>query len=76
MGPHASVGIGAFVVQEIVGRHEELHGAAALDEHNVIVRGEMHQLAKQVFRFVQHVLEFFGTMADFCNSHACSFEIG
>ena len=75
MGPYAGVGVGRAGVKEIAGRHEELHGAAALDEDDFLLFIEVHELPEQVFRLVKHVLEFFRAVTDFCDAHAGISEI-
>ena len=76
LGPHTCVGIGAFCMKEIGCRHEELHGAAALDENDFIIFTEMHQLMKVRFRFIQHILEFIGTVGNFRDAHTGIPKIG
>ena len=63
-------------MKEIIRCHQELHRAAALDEYDLVVIIEVHQLAEKSLRLIQHVLKFLRTMTDLCDAHARSFEIG
>lgn len=63
-------------MKEIIRRHQELHRAAALDEYDLVVIIKVHQLAEKSLCLIQHVLKFLRTMADLCDAHARSFEIG
>lgn len=45
-------------MKEIIRRHQELHRAAALDEYDLVVIIEVHQLAEKSLRLIQHVLKF------------------
>lgn len=55
--PHASVGVvGSFVLAQQVHRnHAEQEGAAAAEEHDVVVLGDAHEVAKELFGFGEHV---------------------
>ena len=76
MRPDAGIGIGASCVKEIAACHQELHRAAALHEDDFIIIIQFHHLAKVCFRFIEHILENGGAVADFRDAHSGSAEIG
>ena len=70
-GPDAGVDIsGVFFSVEIGSCHQKLSAAAALDEHNLVIFGDFHQLAQQLFCFCMHGSVFTTAMAHFNDAHA------
>ena len=76
LGPDAGVDIsGVFFSVEIGSCHQKLGTAAALDKHNLVVLGDFHQLAQQLFCFCMHGSVFTTAMAHFNDAHAGVFVV-
>ena len=69
--PHAGVDVsGVFFRVEVGRRHQELRAAAALDEHNLVIIGDFHQLTQERFSFGVQRSIFSAAVAHFNNTHA------
>ena len=58
------------VFHQVHGHHGKLNGAAALDEKNLVVVGNAHQLPQVRFRLVPDLLEDLGPVAHLHDAHA------
>ena len=67
--------IGNAVLHEVHGDHGELEGRAALDEHYLVVIGDVHEVAKILLGLVNDLLEDLGTVAHLHDAHAGAFII-
>ena len=75
-GPDAGVDIsGVFFSVEISSCHQKLSAAAALDEHNLVIFGDFHQLAQQLFCFCVQGSVFVAAVAHFNDAHAGVFVV-
>ena len=76
LGPDAGVDIsGVFFSVEVSSCHQKLGAATALDEHNLVVLGDFHQLAQQLFCFCVQGSVFVAAMAHFNDAHAGVFVV-
>lgn len=59
VGPHAGQRVvgGGVLVQEVHGEHAEQQGASAAQEHDVVVLGNAHEVAEELFGFFEHAFD-------------------
>ena len=73
LGPCAGLHIaGLAVLHQVHGHHGKLQGAAALDEQDLVVIGDVHQLAQVGLGLVGDLLEHLGAVAHFHDAHAAA----
>ena len=63
------------VLHQVHGDHGELQGSAALDEKDLIVVGDVHQLPQVRFSLVHDGLKDLGAVAHFHDAHAGTFVV-
>ena len=66
---------GHAVFHQVHGNHGELQGSAALDEHDLVVVGDTHQVPQVLLSFVNDLLEYLGTVAHLHYAHTCALVI-
>ena len=73
LGPCAGFHIaGLTVLHEVHGHHGELHGAAALNEQDLVVVRDVHQLAQVGLGLVGDLLEHLGAVAHLHDAHTAA----
>ena len=73
LGPCAGLHIaGLAVLHQVHGHHGELQGAAALDKQDLVVIGDVHQLAQVGLGLVGDLLEHLGAVAHLHDAHAAA----
>ena len=73
LGPGAGFDIhGLTVLHQVPGNGGELQGGAALDEQDLVVVGNVHQVAQVGLGLVDDLLEDLGAMAHLHDAHAAA----
>ena len=73
LGPCAGLNVnGLAVLHEVHGDHGELEGGAALDEQDLVVVGNAHQVAQILLGFVNDLLKDLGAVGHFHDAHAAA----
>ena len=75
VSPHTGIKVGGFVLQEIHGHIEELHGCAAAEEDHLMRVGDVQQLFPQGTAFIHHFAPLRAAVRHAHHGNTCSFEI-